>query len=226
MKKHSGIFLTIILLALAALACTLPSISNIVGSTDQTETDGGVLFSDDFSNKDSGWDRYTDTDVITDYGNGIYRIYISVTNWDYWANPGKNFTDVRVEVDATKAGGPDDNDIGVICRYKSTNDFYFFLISSDGYYGIGKTVGGEMQLIGQDELYSSDDINLGSDTNHIRADCVGPRLSLYVNGILLSSVTDSDFSNGDVGLMAGTYDTPGADIHFDDFVVYDPAVKK
>jgi hypothetical protein len=83
-----------------------------------------------------------------------------------------------------------------------------------------------MELIGEDKMATSDEINLGLDTNHIRADCVGSELSLYVNGKLLTSVTDTDFANGDVGLIAGTYDTAGTDIHFDNFVVYDPAVKK
>jgi hypothetical protein len=237
------------LLVLVGLACTLPFDSNDVVSDEQTDTDSGILFSDDFSDRHSGWDRYSDTGGITDYENGIYRIYVSEANWDYWANPGKSFTDVRVEVDATKARGPDDNDIGVICRYKSVDDFhlanitnvsysgenktvldemnhfYFFIITSDGFYGIGKTVGNDTVYIGQDELLPSDGIKTGRATNHIRADCIGPELSLYVNGVLLTTVTDSDFYNGDVGLMAGAYDTPGTDIHFDNFVVYDPAVK-
>ena len=32
--------------------------------------------------------------------------------------------------------GPDDNDFGIICRYIDDNQFYYAIISSDGYYGI------------------------------------------------------------------------------------------
>lgn len=254
MKNHFGIILAISILIFINLACELPSNST---ETDpevlpeiQTEVETGILFSDDFSDKNSGWSRYSDSGGITDYKKGTYRIYVSEPYWDYWATPGKNFSDVRVEVDATKVGGPDDNDIGVICRFKSANDiyrvdttnvsytgedktamqnmdnFYFFIITSDGFYGIGKTVGAGMVNIEQEGLLTSDDIYPGRKTNHIRADCIGSKLSLYVNGILLTTVTDSDFVNGDVGLLAGTYDTTGTDIHFDNFVVYDPAIMK
>jgi hypothetical protein len=250
MTIRFSIIKTASLLVLVGLACTISLGSNDVVSDEQTDTDSGIFFSDAFSDRNSGWDRYSDSDAITDYENGIYRIYVSEAYWDYWANPGKNFTDVRVEVDATKAGGPDENDIGVICRYNGADDnylanitnigyyglegavrdniddFYSFTITSDGYYGIGKTMGDDMVYIGQDELLPSDAINLGQDTNHIRADCIGSELSLFVNGKLLASVTDNESAVGDVGLMAGTYDTPGTDIHFDNFVVYDPAVKK
>jgi hypothetical protein len=250
MTNRFSIFQAAGLLVLVGLACSLPFGNTDSDSDNQSETEIGILFSDDFSDKNSGWDQYSDTDAITDYENGIYRIYVPEPNYDYWANPGKSFTDVRVEVDATQAGGPDDNDFGVICRYKYVDDiylvdltnvsfsegkkavvdemnhFYFFIISSDGYYTIGKSVGDDVVYIGQDTMLPSDDINTLLDTNHIRADCVGSELSLYVNGILLTTVTDSDFSSGDVGLMAGTYDTPGTDIYFDNFVVYDPAVKE
>jgi hypothetical protein len=53
-------------------------------------------------------------------------------------------------------------------------------------------------------------------------DCVGEALTLYVNGIQIASVADSDFAKGDVGLMAGTYDITGTDIHFDNFIVRQP----
>jgi hypothetical protein len=43
-----------------------------------------------------------------------------------------------------------------------------------------------------------------------------------VNGIQLFEVTDSDFSSGDVGVIAGAYDTPGVEILFDNFAVLKP----
>ncbi len=37
---------------------------------------GDVLFFDDFSDPNSGWDRYSDEDGITDYENGAYKIAV------------------------------------------------------------------------------------------------------------------------------------------------------
>jgi hypothetical protein len=68
----------------------------------------------------------------------------------------------------------------------------------------------------------SDKILKGDATNHIRADCVGDTLTLYVNGEKLAEAKDSDFTSGDVGLMAGTFDQVGVDIRFDNFVVSRP----
>jgi hypothetical protein len=181
-----------------------------------------VLFRDDFSNPSSGWDRVSVSEGVTDYAEGVYRILVNTSNTDVWANPGLNFSDARIEVDATKVGGDDNNDFGVVCRYKDNANFYFFVISSDGYYGIGKFVDGEQKLIGSESMPPSDKINTGNATNHLRADCVGNTLRLYVNDELLGEVEDSDFTSGDVGLIAGSFDQPGTDIHFDNFIVLKP----
>lgn len=214
MKKKLYILLMIAMLVLAALAC---------GSDTPSEPlPAGVLFQDDFSDTSSGWDRVDVDDGITDYVDGVYRILVNTPSTDVWANPGLDFTDTVVEVEATKVGGPDDNDFGVICRYQNESNFYFFIISSDGYYGLGKVVDGEQILIGEEELMPSDDIQLGNVTNMIKADCVGSTLALYANGAQLASVQDASFTSGDVGLMAGTFSESGTDIHFDNFVVREP----
>jgi len=46
---------------------------------------------------------------------------------------------MRVEVDALKVGGERDNRFGIICRAADLNSFYTFIISSDGYYALGKS---------------------------------------------------------------------------------------
>ena len=43
-----------------------------------------------------------------------------------------------------------------------------------------------------------------------------------MNGQQLIQVQDAEFTAGDVGLIAGTYDVPGTDIRFDNFIVYQP----
>jgi hypothetical protein len=43
-----------------------------------------------------------------------------------------------------------------------------------------------------------------------------------VNGELVADVRDDTFASGDVGLIAGTYEEGGVEIHFDDFFVHEP----
>ena len=132
--KFRFIFLVTTLL-LSALACQ--AVSSGSGGDVSAQSDN-VLFQDDFSDTSSGWDRVSVEDGVTDYADGAYRIFVNTSDSDVWANPGLKFDDVYVEVDATKIGGADDNDYGVICRYQDGDNFYFFVISSDGYYGVGK----------------------------------------------------------------------------------------
>ncbi|MBE9524142.1 MAG: hypothetical protein IMY76_03520 [Chloroflexi bacterium] len=216
MKKNIYLIAILVALLMATLACS-------VLETDITpELPQSLLFQDDFSDTSSGWDQVDTTEGSTDYENGYYRIVVYTDNMDVWANPGLTFTDTLIEVDATKAAGPDDNDLGVICRYQDVDNFYFFIISSDGYFAVGKVVDGEQLLIDADQMYPSDAINQGTSANHIQADCVGSQLTFYVNGTELANVSDTTFSDGDVGLIAGTFSEAGADIHFDNFKVSKP----
>jgi hypothetical protein len=78
------------------------------------------------------------------------------------------------------------------------------------------------EQIQEEYMLESDSINQGGTSNHIRLDCVGDSLTLFVNGDKVNEVTDSGLTSGDVGLIAGTFDTPGTDILFDNYVVRNP----
>jgi len=210
--------------ALASMILACQTVNSFVGENKVESQDkaGRLLFQDDFSDPESGWDSLQNEDGITDYQNGQYRILVDTTNTDVWANPGLNFTDTTIEVDATKAGGDDNNDFGVVCRYKDGDNFYFFVISSDGYYGIGKVKDGQQVLVGMESMPPTDAVKQGNATNHIRADCDGSALRLVVNGQLLAETTDPDLTSGDAGLLAGSFENPGTDILFDNFVVREP----
>lgn len=206
---------------LPTLACSSLPIGD--GGGADPALPANVLFQDDFSDTSSGWDRINQPEGITDYNDGVYRIFVNTVNTDIWANPGLDFSDARVQVEATKVGGSDNNDFGVICRYQDPDNFYFFIISSDGYYGIGKLKDGQQTLIGEDAMPPSEAIIQGDAANRLRADCIGPILSLYANDEFLAQYEDSDFASGDVGLIAGTSpEAPGTDILFDNFQVLKP----
>ena len=187
------------------------------------ETGNAILFEDDFSDTSSGWDQYADEETVTDYAPGGYRIFVNTPESYSWANPYLQLTDVLIEVETRKLGGPDDNDFGVICRYQDVDNFYFFVISSDGFFSINKYVDGNLEIVGRDQYGESAAIRPGTGSNQIRASCKGDTLELVVNGSSLMSVQDADFPSGDVGLIAGTFSEPGADILFQNFKVFRPA---
>ena len=217
MKKTSSLATLLIFMSGLVWSCSMDQ--SVEGES--TSTLERVLFQDDFSNDQSGWPKVRTDEGITDYQDGMYRILVNLENQDFFGYPGLSLQpDVRIEVDATKVAGSDDNDFGLLCRYQDNNNFYQFLISSDGYVGILKYVDGSMQNLGAETLLENDAVHTGNAKNHIRADCIGDTLTLYVNGEQVSTVTDTSFGGyGDVGVFAGTYDTPGTDIYFDNFVV-------
>lgn len=213
----------VIIIALSFVASACQGEGGATTGTEQPLPTSNIIFMDEFTYNTTGWSTWSDESGIVNYENGGMRIVVNEPNALHWTNPGLTFQDVQIEVDAIKQAGPDENDIGVICRYQDAQNMYFFVISSDGYYGIGKLKGGEETLIGMDKFgYDNNAIRTGQATNHLRADCIGSKLTLHVNDKKLAEVEDSDFPLGDVGLLAGSYDTPGVDILFDNFVVKEP----
>jgi hypothetical protein len=207
----------IILFSMVGISCALPSIATQISSIPS----GTTIFRDDFSSPASGWDHTKYAEGIMDYDAGGYRILVNALQANFWSTPHKDFSDVRIEADAGKLGGPDENRIGLICR-SDGKTYYFFIISSDGYYGVGIFINGQAALLGQNQMQSSDKINIGTAINHLRADCNGDDLAFYVNGTKLTDVHDPTLQHGDVGLLAGTFAQPGVDIVFDNFIVIKP----
>lgn len=181
-----------------------------------------VLLYDDFSDPASGWTNSESEEGETAYAQGQYRITVDNANYDLWANPGVSFSDVKIEVDATKLAGVESNRFGIQCRYVDMDNYYFAVISSDGYYGIGKVIEGTQSFLNEYGMLVTDKVYSGSSLNHIRLDCVGSRLTLYVNGDYVDAVDDSDLAAGDVGLIAGTFENKGTQISFDNFAVVNP----
>jgi hypothetical protein len=187
-----------------------------------SQASGELLFADDFSNPNSGWDESTDEFGSTVYSEDKYKISISTDNYYYWSSPGVAYDDVIIEVEARLESGSSQNDIGIICRLQDNDNFYFLTISSDGYYQIAKYVNSEEQFVGMDQYGFDSDAIKEDEMNLVRAECVGNELALFANNIELARVTDTDFQGGDVGLIAGTYDIPEMSVTFDNFRVTAP----
>ncbi len=182
----------------------------------------GDIFKDDFSDNSSGWDTITDSSGTTDYSDGKYEISIPDASTYLFSTPSTvaDTTDVSIEVDVLKS---DDvpHDMGIVCRYQDSDNFYYLLVSSDGYFAIGKFKDGNEELIGTTDMRPDKGgvVHPGAADNHLRADCIGDTLTLYANGTKLFQVQDPDFSKGNVGLIAGSYEDAPITVYFDNFVV-------
>lgn len=207
-------------LIILSLACSTTT-ATPSAPQDLNAPSGSVLFQDDFAQPTTGWDRFMAAEGTIDYDAGGYRLLINSPETNFWSTPHKDFADTRMEVDAGKLGGPDENRVGLICRFTGSA-YYFFMITSDGFYGVGIFSGKQAALLGQNEMQASSNIKTGLAVNHLRADCAGDTLTFYVNGFQVASVQDATLKTGDVGLLAGTFSQPGVDVIFDNFVVLKP----
>lgn len=199
---------------LASLAISLPGCGLLTASPQP----GSVLFHDDFSDPATGWDRYRDAQYAAGYDRGEYRITVFSPDTHAWARPGLSFSNVWVEVDVTKVAGPDNNSFGVLCGYQDSSNFYFLLISSDGYAGIGTLQDGSRRMLTGDAMLPSP-LGRLQGANHLRVGCLGDQLELNVNGTSVAQASAGELVKGDVGLFAGTYEQGNLEIVFDNFMV-------
>ena len=155
-----------------------------------------ILFLDDFSDPNSGWPVYNDEQYMDDYYNGAYRMVENDINTTSWVYPDEfDVNDVMITVDATKNAGPDENDMGLICRYQNEDRIRLWgLLPVMVIDGITKMTPDDFNVIGSEYLEYSDLINQGSATNTIKFDCIGDVLTLYVNGYQLDQRTDTEYT--------------------------------
>lgn len=181
--------------------------------------------------KAGGWDAF---DVQTEatpaaiqgsssFEDGRLLLSVDIPNGYIWTTPitPSLASDVMIAVEAEKTDGSSDNLFGVICRYKDGRNFYFFVISSDGHFGIGKVKDGKYSLLNRWDYPPSEAIKQGEHSNILEATCKGDTLSFSVNGTWLDTQKDADLTTGNIGLIAAALESTTT-IAFDNLSVKGP----
>jgi hypothetical protein len=213
------------LLAALALLAVLALIGLVLVAGPENDTaDSDVIFQDDFSSASSGWPRKDGPEFLTNYANGGYRIYnpppVPSTAHSLVSAAG-SAKDARVEVEAAVyTATHDSNSWGIICRARDDNNFYMMGIHNDGLSYVGRVKNNQYSVLADGD--PSDAIRKTAATHHIRGDCVGSKLTLYVNGQKLVEANDTEFDSGQVGLFASYNTGLAVDVLFDNFSVSNP----
>ncbi len=178
----------------------------------------------DFRRDDGTWDTQSDDELSRFYEQGTYHIGVQSENTVAWGRGDVELSDFYLEVETAHVAGPLDNEFGVLFRYVDGGNFYFFSISSDGYYRLQKLVDDEWEVI--IKWTPSDAIETGeASVNRLGVLAQGPRIGLLVNGIVLDEVEDDTFTTGNLALAAGTFDEGGVEIAFDNLKVWELKAK-
>lgn len=225
------------LIVAASLACGLPggpsgpARTPAPGPAKDPSPTPQVFFQDAFETTQHGWNRAAEDNSWTDYGSGVYVIQVEKANTLMWANPSADSQqaipkNVRIVVTATRQSGSENNAFGITCRVQDQDNFYFLVVSSDGYYAIGKMDKGRISFLGERNKRTMDRMESRPRAGQpltIEAICRENMLTLRLNGKALRSLTDDTFKQGGVGLIAATFGEPNVEIHFDNFRAEKPA---
>ncbi|MBN1976260.1 MAG: serine/threonine protein kinase [Anaerolineae bacterium] len=185
---------------------------------------GGLLFEDNFSDPESGWEEWEREEGRAGYGEGYYYVIGVAEDIQVFGEGPQDFSDLVIDVYATQisAAPANINAYGVMCRVQADGDGYLLRVSGDGEYAIQRVVDGSFEFLV--DWTESGAINQGNATNHLHVVCDGTRLALVANGEVLAETEDDTFTEGGIALTATTFESEPTEVHFDDLLVLDPAL--
>ena len=201
---------------------TLTSIPPPTATVPVINTDN-VLLEDDFSG-DSEWGTLTDTNSSVEYQNNALHMQVFTENFVIWSTPNdENYANVHIEVTVLNNDTDPTTAFGFICAQQTQDwSFYYLAVTPGREYAIIKATDGEEDefLTGSEGWASSNAIPSEAPSYRVGADCGNGRLTLYVDGRQVASVTDNRYRTGRVGLFTWSGDkAPSADVTFDDFLL-------
>jgi hypothetical protein len=124
-------------------------------------------------------------------------------------------TDVRLDL-SVENQGRNNNNISLICRYSVERGWYEFNIASNGLWWIKRYDPRVNNFIdigkGASKL-----INLGQAANDYSAVCKDNKLTLYVNGKEVKTLTDNNLATGQIGYSVSSFNVTPVTVKIDQF---------
>ncbi len=239
----------IVLAALAAILIVLNRLSPLVADWHYVvpATPGEVLYAAAFDAAPEDWELYSGR-LSAQAADGALRITVDEVDKSPYSASTLYFDDFDLRVQSKAVAGPLDNGFGVVFRVQDQNNYYLFLISSDGYYQVRRRVDGEEKLLS--DWIPSSLVNQGLDvSNEIRVVAQGDTFHFYINGERVElcipddldaistyadscidgqmqlELLDNSVAEGRLGVIAVTpqFGEPGVEVDFDNVLVLGPA---
>ncbi|MCC6612940.1 MAG: hypothetical protein IT320_05635 [Anaerolineae bacterium] len=208
---------------------------------------GQLLYASAFDDPaTSDWQQY-DGRVAARVADGRVVVSNGVSNNVAFSVADPYFADFDLRAEAQAINGPLDNGYGVVFRYIDPENFYLFLVSSDGYYEVTRVLGGVQRDLSA--WVDSELVHQGLNAiNHLRVVARGNQFTFYVNdapvqlcipsdpeaistyrsglgcigGTMQDTLTDASLPIGKVGVAAMSLGEPDVEASFDNLTVYSP----
>lgn len=175
---------------------------------------GDLLYSDDFSDPESGWPRATTESYRMDYINGMYHIYVNTSNTvkNVKVPVRTEFSDFVLETTAYVVDVPEYGEFGLNLRRDVENDDYYRLVLNTNHkFAFFKYKNDEWtDLI---PWTRSDAVAL--DANKIKVVASGEDFTIYINDRLVGSCKDGSIRSGVIDILGETQDASQVHVAFD-----------
>lgn len=220
MRNFRVLFLLLLVFSLAA--CSSFNKGKISQDVLPWKPSGSILFQDDFSDEETGWEVVNNAYELKGYSNSGYMVSIKPANSRTVSTTNLIFSNSIMDAKVQKITGARESQFGLVCRYQDKLNYYAFVISADGYAGIVRLLDGSIELIGSEQFIRAEGISLDDGINDITASCIDDNLRLIVNGETIVSAQDSSFSNGQNGFLVETFEEGNLTAVFNDLIILKP----
>jgi hypothetical protein len=183
---------------------------------------GDPTFQDTKFKEDNNWgSAWKDDFTQGDFKNN--ELVLTSIGVDGWTLTWPIISDFYIEMTATTGDCSGMDRYGLIVRVPESFDRgYLFGFTCDGHYSLRVWDPAKKQYTYLVKWTHSDDIITGSNqTNRIGLMAEGDKLSLYANGKLLGSTTDSRFAKGRFGPYVGHADTKNFTVYIKEIAYWD-----
>lgn len=206
---------------------------------------GSLLYISTFDAFADEWQQYAGR-VRAGLMEGALQIAIEDADRRPFSTTPFRYGDFDLEADMQAVAGPLNNAYGVVFRLQDERNLYRFLISSDGWYSLWRTVDGQDKRLSA--WISSPLIVQGLNTvNRVRVVAQGPQMQFFINGqqvqlcipddpagestfsrgeciggTMRDTLVDTTFAEGHIGLIAQTLREPGVVVNFEHILIFSP----
>jgi hypothetical protein len=192
-------------------------------------------FTEDFKGDVKHWQTFTingRTSAITEQQIGGLNLSIQggryvfdlpgSNTWAYSFYDAFDYDSVRVDARAENQGS-NDNNVTLICRYSKENGWYEFNVANSGLYWIYFAKPNATGYVSYHTVADggSNNIKQGKEVNDYGMVCNGKTLSLYINGKLTKSATDTQLQSGKIGISVSSF-SQAAKVAFDSVKISQP----
>lgn len=183
-----------------------------------------ILYADDFSDPNSGWEGEDDNQSRLYYSKGEYFVQASRNDYNFFMLSTEAHGNFVLSVDVRHVIGDDESTGGmVLWRYEDSENFYALTLADDGTYYIHRFFRG---VYGMLKLPTASPwLNTAGKTNKVAIAAHGDTSDIYFNDHYETSIMDSALKRGFFGLGAQPSQSSEVEVAFDNLNVYlyDPA---